>query len=100
MDPNALQAVCHTAVEFASLTAEDHLFFPRANASSAYVITSGTATYMLESHIAGCLGDMEQEVRPGQFFCEVALWCNWKHVGELVATMACELLAISRGGLT
>merc|ERR1719410_1956328 len=49
MDPKAVQEVCHNAVDFASLAEDDHLFFPRTEASGAHVMTSGAAIYIRES---------------------------------------------------
>lgn len=93
LDLHGARAMCHAAIDFIGLAAEDHLFFPRVAATNAYVMTRGAATY-----IAVC-AETHAEVQQGQFFCEAALWCEWKHVGELTATQGCELLSISAEGL-
>lgn len=92
VDLKGAQSLCHTAIEFVGLVAEDNLFLQRAHAVGAYVMTSGAATYRLEANTL--LGSSEQVVRRGRFFCEAALWCAWKHVGELTASTGCEVLLL------
>lgn len=60
-------------------------------------MTSGTAAYVVQGDDSS--NALQTEVKQGTFFCEAALWCKWKHVGELTALSACELLSISSSGL-
>lgn len=93
MDAQGAHTLCHDAIDFVGLAAEDHLFFPRTTAAGAYVTTAGSAIYMLEAE------GYAEEVNQDRFFCEAALWSKWKHVGELTATTGCELLLIGSEGL-
>merc|ERR1719330_705137 len=49
IDPKGVQGLCHSAIDFVGLAAEDHLFFPRTSAGGAYVMTSGVGTYHVET---------------------------------------------------
>merc|ERR1719221_341338 len=48
IDRKGAQDMCFNAIQFLGLAPEDHLFFPRADAEGAYILTSGQALYTHE----------------------------------------------------
>lgn len=101
MDLHSARAMCLNAIDFIGLAAEDHLFFPRAFAVGAYIMARGAAMYIVDVQGEGISHKLKLEVDQDSaiLFCEAALWCKWKHVGELTASVGCELLAIAPTGL-
>lgn len=93
IDFKGAQTLCQTAIDFVGLAKGGNLFLPRAIATGAYVMASGSANYIIND------GPNESDrcdvvVCEDQFFCEIALWCTWKHIGEMTASTSCELLLI------
>merc|ERR550532_2183871 len=77
MDPDGARGLCHNAIEFIGLGGGDHLFFQRADAIGAYVLTIGAATYSAGK------GKRKHSLTQGAFFCEAALWSKGKHKHSL-----------------
>ena len=91
---NGVHSLCARAVEFVGLAPQEHLFFSRTPAAGAYTMSAGVADYSLERPGRDSSCTCAQTSREAVLRGEAALWCKWKHVGELTAGAVAQ-----RGGL-
>jgi len=76
------------AVEEVSTVVGQELFNAGDEASRMLFILNGDLRYTVDERQG------EAEVAAGHFVSEAALWIQWKHAGQLVASTHCELLAV------
>mmetsp|Transcript_26484 Transcript_26484/g.61779 ORF Transcript_26484/g.61779 Transcript_26484/m.61779 type:complete len:775 (+) Transcript_26484:120-2444(+) len=87
-----LQKICCNALEQVLLSKADVLFSPGETALQMYFVILGKLVYARAD---------EREITnfaANTYFCEVALWTNWVHQGDMNALMDSELLALDSGG--
>merc|ERR1712203_740413 len=86
-------------VTFKNLRSKDDLFVPGTQAAEAFVLMEGAFDYIQECGSSPVDVDTTVEVIAGQWLCEAALWCEWRHVGRVEAVTACQVLAVHAGEL-
>jgi hypothetical protein len=80
----------HGAISEVELQAEQVLFSADWVAKSMYFVVLGDLRYCTMALGA----DAEKEKKVGPWFCEPALWIQWKHRGEVTAVTHTELFAL------
>ncbi|CAE8705064.1 unnamed protein product [Polarella glacialis] len=93
IDESTVQEICDEAVKIVVLQAGDSVFFPGEEASSAYILNSGSLTYAADKDFCP-EADGEVDVKIGKWLSESTLWCRWRHVGEAHAGSVCQLFAL------
>lgn len=94
VNPAGIRKVCHTAVNWLSLTTGDILFsdLETPTAPTMYFVMMGSMEYKRPIGDLGRL-DTTYVVAP-QWLCEGALWTSWVHCGTARANTETRLLAL------
>eukprot|EP00930_Biecheleria_cincta_P021527 TRINITY_DN15937_c0_g1_i1.p1 TRINITY_DN15937_c0_g1~~TRINITY_DN15937_c0_g1_i1.p1 ORF type:complete len:1114 (+),score=190.29 TRINITY_DN15937_c0_g1_i1:122-3463(+) len=87
LQPLGVADVCSAALHVLVVPAGDALFHAGKEAQYAYILGSGDMAYTLRD-------DGRFVVSQDQWLSEAALWCIWNHVGECVASSACQVLCL------
>lgn len=82
-------AVCHVAMEGQHCVAGQELFVKGDEAESMFVLGTGLLHYYPKY---GCV---PVAVESGYGVCEVVLWRDWRHCGQLVAARSSEVVLVN-----
>jgi len=86
-----LRKLFQEAVEEVHLPKSQELFSYGKVAERMYFVTGGSLVYGREGKSEG----LSFSVSAGQWVAEPVLWITWKHQGQLISTLPCELCALS-----
>jgi len=87
--PQQMQRIYQRALEELSLGIGKQLFNIGEVADRMFFVRSGMLNYSQEEDMQPPL-----QVSSGQWVCEAVLWVKWKHTGQLLSAMNCELIAV------
>ncbi|CAE8581360.1 unnamed protein product, partial [Polarella glacialis] len=74
-----------------SLGKKHELFHAGQATESMYFLSSGSMVFMRDDQVPQEIPD---QVSPGQWLAEPAMWLTWKHVGHVSSTENCELMSL------
>lgn len=93
----AMRQVCHAATSEAMVWYGDLMFTANEVAKRMYFLTRGRLAYAAmhraESGETGNVMDVKL-VEPGRWVCELALWFQWTHKGELYGVKHSDLILV------
>jgi len=86
----ALDQLCSRGAVQIFVSNEDMLFSSGETATGMYFLCDGLLLY----NLATAFGESSMVVKAGEVLCEMALWINWVHCGELRAASHASLMII------
>jgi len=86
----ALDQLCSRGAVQIFVSNEDMLFSSGETATGMYFLCDGLLLY----NLATTFGESSMVVKAGEVLCEMALWINWVHCGELRAASHASLMII------
>jgi len=85
-DDIVLHSLCHVAMDDHHHLAEGQVFAAGDDAVRVLYLASGVVNYYIG------MEELSIVVNKGTWIAEVALWCQWKHLGGLVAVTSCNTI--------
>jgi len=94
-DDLVLDSLCHAAMDEHHHLAEEQIFAAGEDAVRALYHECGVMNYYIGAHNRGTVVEKGVAVGKGSWVADMALWCNWKHQGGLVAVTSCTTVDLN-----